>query len=291
MGLRNVATTPETHRRVNARPENAWARDLSGIFGWSRRFDPAIVPEELFGLMQTAEAIQQDGAGWRSLYRLSTLGEYAFLHSAYPTEAEDSVFFGPDTYRFVAAVMQELHATGHRWSRGADIGCGTGAAGICLALAHPDAQVLLTDINPAALRLSRINAALAECTNISTQRTSVLDGADGTFDLIVANPPYLLDAPQRLYRHGGGSRGEGLSLAILDTALDRLSPGGKLLLYTGSAIVHGVDLLQSQIVVRLNDSRHTWSYREIDPDVFGEELETLDADRIAAVFLSLTKVN
>jgi hypothetical protein len=34
-----------------------------------------------------------------------------------------------------------------------------------------------------------------------------------------------------------------------------------------------------------------WSYAEVDPDVFGEELETpayADADRIAAVVLTVT---
>jgi len=39
----------------------------------------------------------------------------------------------------------------------------------------------------------------------------------------------------------------------------------------------------------LAGSAHSWCYREIDPDVFGEELGHLDADRIAAVFLTLKK--
>ncbi|HEX4209247.1 MAG TPA: class I SAM-dependent methyltransferase [Candidatus Binataceae bacterium] len=201
----------------------------------------------------------------------------------------DAVFFGPDTYRFVAAIEQAVRAHGLSWRRAVDIGCGTGAAGIILARMDPAAAMLMTDINPVALRLSAINAALARTPNVTVCRSSLLDDVDGVFDLIVANPPYLLDPEKRLYRHGGGAHGEGLSLAILDTALARLGPGGTLLLYSGAAIVNGTDPLEQAIASRLAGGTHRWCYRELDPDVFGEELAHSDADRIAAVILMLTK--
>jgi SAM-dependent methyltransferase len=288
-GFQSVAVTPETHRRVNGRPENHSARDLVGIFGWSRPFNPATIGTDLFEVMRAAEALIEDERGLRSRYRVSTLRDLAFLHSAYPTEDLDAVFFGPDTYRFIDAVKQELMVTGHVWSRAVDIGCGAGPAGILLARENPCAEVLMTDINPAAVRLSRINAAVASTLNISVHETSLLDGLDGEFDLIVANPPYLMDSAHRLYRHGGGKRGEGLSLAILETALTRLKSGGRLLLYSGSGIVDGIDYFRRQIATRLAGANHKWSYREIDPDIFGEELDTFKVDRIAAVFLSLIK--
>lgn len=288
-GYRFVTPTPSSHRIVNARAENAWARGFAGVFGWSRRFDPAILPGEVFALMQAADAVVRDGNGWRSRYRFSTVDDLLLIHSAYPTEGADAVFFGPDTYRFVAAMRQELAAT-PRWRRAVEIGCGTGAAGIVLAQANPASEVVMTDINPAALRLAAINAALAGTQRITLRETNLLDDVDGAFDLIVANPPYLLDPGKRLYRHGGGARGEGLSLAIVDAALARLAPGGTLLLYAGSAIVDGGDPLLAAIATSLEGSAHRWSYREIDPDVFGEELAHSDADRIAAVFLTLTKV-
>jgi SAM-dependent methyltransferase len=293
-GFRNVPVTPESHRRVNARPEHACAIDLAGVFGWSRRFDPSVLPIELFEVLKTAEAIyqdstSQDGTWWRSRYRFSTLGGLSFLHSAYPTDGEDAVFFGPDTYRFVTAIQSELAQTNQPWLRAADIGCGSGAAGIYLARQNPAGSVLLTDINANAIDLSKINARLARADNVLFNRGSLLDDAAGSFDLIVANPPYLMDVRKRTYRHGGGERGEGLSLQILDTALNRLAPGGRLLLYTGSVIVDGVDYFFQEIEKRLSHSSHTWTYREIDPDVFGEELDALNADRIAAVLLSVRK--
>lgn len=290
LGYRFVTVTPESHRLVNARPSNAWARDLAGVFGWSRRFDPSILPAGLFALMQAADALVSDAEGWRSRYRFSTLDELLFLHSAYPTQAADAVFFGPDTYRFVGAIAQALHVRPRPWRRAADIGCGAGPGGIFLARSNASGDVTMTDINAEALRLSAVNAALAQTPNARPCRADLLAGVEGAFDLIVANPPYMLDTAERLYRHGGGARGEGVSLAIVDTAIERLAPGGMLLLYTGSAIVDGVDAFRDAVADRLAGSGHEWSYRELDPDVFGEELARSDADRIAAIFLTLTKV-
>ncbi|MNJ42675.1 N5-glutamine S-adenosyl-L-methionine-dependent methyltransferase [compost metagenome] len=147
------------------------------------------------------------------------------------------------------------------------------------------------DINNLALRYTAINAALAELTNVSVEYSDVLKGITGTFDLIVANPPYMLDAGERTYRHGGGTLGEGLSLRIVKESLPRLAPGGTLLLYTGVAIVEGQDPFYSAVKSMLDSSGWVWSYQELDPDVFGEELLEpgyQDVERIAAVTLSVT---
>jgi len=111
---------------------------------------------------------------------------------------------------------------------------------------------------------------------------------EGEFALIVANPPYLNDAAQRTYRHGGGRWGEGLSARIVREGLGRLAPGGRLVLYTGVAIVDGQDPLLQQLDSLLQARGWPWRYRELDPDVFGEELDEppyAEAERIAAVAL------
>jgi methylase of polypeptide subunit release factors len=112
----------------------------------------------------------------------------------------------------------------------------------------------------------------------------------GLFDLIIANPPYLVDARQRTYRHGGGELGAALSVQIAEQGIDRLVPRGRLLLYTGAAIVDSVDALHETLRARLASRVAHFSYEEIDPDVFGEELEAPPydrADRIAAVAVSI----
>jgi hypothetical protein len=62
-----------------------------------------------------------------------------------------------------------------------------------------------------------------------------------------------------------------------------------LILYSGSAIEAGEDGFLVRARALLQDMRvNDWNYAELDPDVFGEELETSayrNADRIAAVGL------
>jgi methylase of polypeptide subunit release factors len=202
------------------------------------------------------------------------------------------VFFGPDTYRFARAIKAGLRERTAPIANAVDIGCGAGPGGILVAKHAPAARVLMTDINDAALRLARVNAALAGTTNAIAHRSDILADVDGAFDLIASNPPYLNDALQRAYRHGGGHFGADLSLRILDAALPRLAPAGSLILYTGTAIVAGRDLFRESALPRLTAGDLAWIYEEIDPDVFGEELEApayRAADRIAAVVLNVRK--
>lgn len=324
----HITITPLSHAQVNARPDNAWARNfaaqdvstlaayapsaacqadhrlaistaalqgLQDIFGWSRPFRQQAIPALLFDYLQHAQLITPHGDGWRSNIRLSSLDGYLYAHSAFPTTAEDAVFFGPDTYRYVHEISNELSARSHTVRRAADIGSGAGPGGITMARYHPQAEVLALDINQQALALTAVNAGVGGISNLTPVLSNLLTAVTGHFDLIAANPPYLVDKEQRAYRHGGGALGAGLSLAIIDSALPRLAPGGTLLLYTGVAIVDGVDVFRVEAEKRLQASPHlarlSWTYREIDPDVFGEELLNPcyeSTDRIAAVILKVT---
>jgi len=210
------------------------------------------------------------------------------VHSAFPTTKADSVFFGPDTYRFARAILARLDRPVRR---AVDIGAGAGPGAILVARAYPGAEVFAADINPAALRMTRVNARLNGAA-VTAVESNLLSAIPGVFDLIVSNPPYLIDPGARAYRHGGGELGAGLSLAILDAALGRLAPGGMLILYTGAAIVNGIDPFHVAAAARLEGSGCGWTYEEIDPDVFGEELEHgvyTSADRIAAVVLTVIR--
>lgn len=291
LGYHFTTPTPATHQRVNARFENAWATDLAGIFGWSRPFHEEIVPPQVLELMQRAQVLEPHGAGFRCTLRLSTLSGQMFWHSAFPTTQADAVFFGPDTYRFARAIEQHLALRPREIKRAVDICCGAGPGAIVTAMAHPRAQVLGADINQQALRLARVNAALADAANVRPLYSNLLGDVEGDFDFITANPPYLVDPGERAYRHGGGPLGAGLSLAIVDAALQRLNPNGTLLLYTGAAIVEGHDPFREAVAQKLPPSVR-WDYQEVDVDVFGEELEGgayAQCDRIAAVVLTATK--
>ncbi len=283
-----VTPTPLTIARVNARAGAAWAQDLRDVFGWSRPFRRGTLPAAIADAAQQAGVLVPAGEGLRSTVRLSSLDGMLFVHSAYPTTSADAVFFGPDTYRFARAIKQHVPSS---VGRAVDIGCGAGPGAIVVARARPNARVFGVDINPAALRMTRVNTALAQVA-VEARQSDLLSALDGAFDLIVANPPYLVDPGTRAYRHGGGPLGAGLSLKIVQAALERLASGGTLLLYTGAAIMGGNDPFLAAVKPMMAGSGLRWTYDEIDPDVFGEELDGgayATSDRIAAVLLTAHK--
>jgi methylase of polypeptide subunit release factors len=283
-GYRFVTPTPETHRRVNQRAAQhgeGQARDLRDVFGWSRPFAPALLPRHWLGLLEAAGELHQQAGLLRAGVRFSSLDDLLLVHSAFPTEHEDAVFFGPDTYRFCALLARAAP----RARRLIDLGCGSGAGG--LTLRGRVGSITLADVNERALRYARVNLALARA-EAEVVQSDVLGGVTGSADLIVANPPYMLDAAGRTYRHGGGAHGEGLSLRMVREALPRLAAGGSLIVYTGSAIVAGRDTFLDAVTPLLGARNLTFTYRELDPDVFGEELSTPGyehVERIAAVAL------
>ena len=289
---RFITVTPLTHQRVLARDPGVWATDLRGVFGWNQRFREGLLSAERLTWMHDAGILQPDSAGgWRSKVRFSSLGEALCVHGGFPTSERDAVFFGPDTYRFAAFVQQHAAAA----PRAVDIGCGSGAG--MLALASRVQEGICADLSANALRLSAVNAAInhdLHHASLSHRESDLFRSLDGNFDLIVANPPYLLDDAARLYRHGGDHLGIDLAVRIVQEGLPRLNPAGQLLLYTGSPIVDGRSLVHQAVadVLRVHGDAMTLRVIELDPDVFGEELERpcyRTVERIAAVGMNITR--
>ena len=279
-----VPPTPATHARVLA---HGRAGDpVRDLLGWSRAVAPATLPEQLRDIMVRTGAIAETEDGWRSGLRVARLRGRLFLHSAHPTTHEDAVFFGPDSYRFANFIVDEL-AHDSLCRTVVDIGTGSGvgiAAAASLAL---PARLGMTDINPAALELAAVNLRHAGLT-VEPFGGCGLAGFDAPIDLALANPPFLIDEHERAYRHGGGDLGAALSVDIATEAAARLAPCGRLLLYTGSAIVAGHDALRAALEQAMHAAGCTLRYRELDPDIFGEELDRpayADAgvERIAAI--------
>lgn len=288
-GYAFITPTPLTHARVVARTDRQRARSVRDVLGWSLPFRRGEIDGEVEALLDRAGVLHAEGAMLRSGVRVSSLHERLFLHSAYPTNDTDAVFFGPDSYRFADLIRSEL--SDGESLRMLDIGTGSGVGAIVAALARPNAQVSATDINPRALRFARINAAAAGVT-IDAHHAPTLDPLDGVFDVVTANPPYIIDADSRLYRDGGGMHGAQLSLDMTRMALGRLAPGGRMILYTGSAIVEGDDALEQALAGEASARGFSLAYRELDPDVFGEELDQpgyADVERIALVAAVMTR--
>jgi methylase of polypeptide subunit release factors len=278
-----TVVTPATHARVLARPLHG-EPTLRDIFGWNRPFGKHQIEPQLLQLLQRSRSFESAGGQLRSLVRVASLSEGLFLHSSFPTTAADAVFFGPDTYRFVRFVRAQLRTLSPpAWI--VDMGAGSGAGAIS-ASKEVSARLSLVEINPAAARFARINARFAGVAAEVTVDDRIPEGCD----LVIANPPYIIDAARRTYRDGGAMLGSELAHAWVTQALAALVAGGTVLLYSGFAVVGGK--LEAIDRIRSLCGNAELYVEEIDPDVFGEELERpeyRDVERIAAMGIRITK--
>ncbi len=289
-GYEFVPPTPATHARVLARIGAAPGESLRDLLGWSRRVRRNAIADDVLDALDAASLLQPAGDGTvRSLVRVASLDGRFYLHSAFPTEAAESVFFGPDTYRFARAARQLLPK--RHFARALDLGCGSGAGGLSFGDALGD--LVLSDINHRALEFAAANAAHQKRDALLVE-SDLFAALDGEFDLILANPPYIADPAHRTYRDGGGALGTNLALRIAQESLSRLTPGGVLFLYTGTPIVGGNDALARAVEQMAVDAGCLSIRDEIDPDVFGEELDgagyaQAGVERIAAIALICTR--
>jgi SAM-dependent methyltransferase len=112
-----------------------------------------------------------------------------------------------------------------------DMGCGAGT--LALVLARQAETVVATDINPRALALARVNAAINGIDNIEFRQGDCFAAVGGqTFDLIVSQPPFAPHPPgarNATYLYGG-QRGDELPLRILAGVPGHLTPRGRAVL-------------------------------------------------------------
>jgi hypothetical protein len=281
-GYRFITPTPETHARVLARQPHRRAQDVRDVLGWNLPFHPGLLDAELSALLGESGALVEEGPFLRSTLRVASLGDDLYLHSGFPPGRE-SVFFGPDTYRFARFLAAELHGEIEASSL-VDLGAGAGAGAVVAARRLSPARVVLTDINRKAIELARINLRCAGVDAEFRCRDATVP-LDGPVDLVIANPPFIAGA-DRIYSGGGDLLGARASIDWAIAGAAQLTRGGRMLLYTGSAIAHGVDALSAALRRHLDPQEYQLDYAEIDPDIFGESLDLepyRDIERIAAV--------
>lgn len=124
-----------------------------------------------------------------------------------------------------------------------DLGTGTGAIGLSIALAAPDSYVTCVDFIPDAVQLARQNQQRLRVKNATILQSDWFSEVSGKFDIIVSNPPYV--EPDSPYLSKGDLRFEpNTALAssengladikqIVTDASEYLKPQGYLLLEHG----------------------------------------------------------
>ena len=164
----------------------------------------------------------------------------------------------PETEHVIEVALDRLGARGIkiRFDTGepsaplrvADVGTGSGCLAVALAHELPHAEIVATDISPAAIEIARRNAVRhAVADRIHLLETNLLDGLRQSplpFDLIVSNPPYIArneigTLPREVRDHEphaalfGGPTGVEIYADLIGQAGALLNSGGILVLELG----------------------------------------------------------
>jgi len=160
----------------------------------------------------------------------------------------------PETELLVELALQRLPQDQPRTVL--DLGTGSGAIALAIAIERPLARIIAVDLSARALAVASSNSARLGLSRIEFRLGSWFHAVSGvTADLIVSNPPYVAgnDPALELLTHepalalASGPAGLDALRAIVGNAAQHLNPGGWLLLEHGhTQDVEVVALLQRQ---------------------------------------------
>ena len=182
--------------------------------------------------------------------------------------APDVLIPRPETEHLVEAALERIPLD-KPW-RIADVGTGSGAIAVALAVARPLARIAATDISAAALSIAKENAVAHRVADrVSFREADLLGEIDIVYDMVVSNPPYIADAERETLDAEvkdfepslalfAGPTGLEIYERLIPEAFQALRPGGWLLMEIGAA-------QQLQLSQLLND----WNSVSFLPDLQG----------------------
>jgi release factor glutamine methyltransferase len=155
-----------------------------------------------------------------------------------------------------------------------DIGTGSGAVSLALAVELPGASIVSTDISADALDVAAVNVSAHGLTDrITIRRGDLFDavGRDDRFSLIVSNPPYVTDeemdrlSPEVRSEPDAALRGGRAGLSVIE----RLVRGAPAHLQDGGGLVIEIGSEQKEAVRRLIDETEGLVFHRMRRDYAG----------------------
>lgn len=184
----------------------------------------SVLGGEILDALARADLLVRESEGWRAAIRIVPFG--GALLASDPMEAEGDPVMGP------GATTQELLAAmpAAPGGRVLDVGTGAGSLAVCAAKAGA-VEVTGVDLHPRAAEVAAFNAALngVELQLHTGDLTAPVAGQ--RFDLVVAQPPFVVKPPDvaaTTYLHGG-ERGDELTMRLLAELPAVLADGGRAL--------------------------------------------------------------
>jgi release factor glutamine methyltransferase len=243
------------HRRVSAARQRL--RD-AGISHTESELDARLLAQHVLGwtterFLTDAQSAEPDGFGARYeslVARRATREPLAYIVGArefwgLDFEVSPAVLIPRPATELIVEALVERFPDRDAALAMADVCTGCGCVAVAIAHERPRASVVATDISTEALDVAQRNAQRhGVWERIVFHETDLLEGVDGPFDAIVANPPYVLDhaaaALQPEVRDHepavalfGGADGLSLVTRLVADAPRRLRRGGSLIFEFG----------------------------------------------------------
>ncbi len=152
----------------------------------------------------------------------------------------------PETELLVEAAVERAPHEG----RVIDVGAGSGAIAVSVAIERPDLRVMAGDASVDALAVTALNRTRLGA-RVELIASDVLSAICGTFDVILSNPPYIPEGDIRglqveVREHEPrlaltpGPSGTEIIQRLLSESKQRLAPGGRVMLEIGYGQVAAV---------------------------------------------------
>jgi release factor glutamine methyltransferase len=180
----------------------------------------------------------------------------------------------PETEQLVELLKSRISPPA---SRILEVGTGSGVIALSLAAKFPEAKVTACDVSEDALALARENASRLGVA-VTFVKSDLLDGIAESFDMIVANLPYVATADRgtlsREVLHDpeialfAGERGDEMIRKLIEVAPSRLGTGGLLALEAGLGQVD--DLAELMAKKNYHDIKKEADYAGVTRFLFGK---------------------
>lgn len=114
---------------------------------------------------------------------------YAYFYGYKFKVNKDVLIPRPETELAVDKAIEIIREK--NYSKVLDIGTGSGAIALSIALKYPNIQVLASDISVYALDVAKENAKVLNVNNVQFVISDMFNNITNKYDLIISNPPYI----------------------------------------------------------------------------------------------------
>lgn len=202
------------------------------------------------GWIQNGLIREECDKNFRFIYRIVPFGsQQYFITSRFLRSEEHFTFLSYDSLYFASFLKKRLKELSVCCDTALDLCCGVGIQAFIMSPFSE--KVLGIDINPAAIKLAKLNAKLNKLSNCEFRIGMLFEGLTNKYDLVVSNPPFIFaedNCRDAIDSYGGDPYGLGFTFEIIRRMPEFLAKqNGRAFILTRSPVIRGEDYLFANI--------------------------------------------